>query len=121
MGDNYLMLTHLGDVHQWGKTLEQDPEEINDFQEGISGVWSPFLELKVKVNQIFCSKESCFALSMSMDLYSWGKNLFGKLGTGDLSHSELPQKVKFPKGDTYTYLSAVDVHSKGKLTFIINT
>lgn len=42
---------------------------------------------------MFCSSYSCFALTAQQELFVWGLNNYGQLGTGDLCTYYLPHRV----------------------------
>ena len=49
-----------------------------------------------EVKKVTCSKNSSFALLENGELYSWGSNKYGMLGSGSSRDSEyLPQRMQY--------------------------
>ena len=106
---NYVGLTRNCIVFQYG--LVQQQVDDDTVEEGLTeSVFYP-LGNKILVNQIFCGADSSFAISMQMDLFGWGRNRFGELGTGDCRGRDQPVRIDFGSIVTETFFNV-----KGRIT-----
>jgi len=89
-----LALTSDGDLYSWGTglmgelglayiTRQETPAKIT--------------KVSVKFKAIAVGYEHCLAVSEAGDLYVWGANDLGQLGTGDLKPIDRPTKLKLPQ------------------------
>mmetsp|Transcript_23263 Transcript_23263/g.51058 ORF Transcript_23263/g.51058 Transcript_23263/m.51058 type:complete len:552 (+) Transcript_23263:206-1861(+) len=75
-------------VYFWGANSWSDPKGDNP---------SPVLTLQRKrIVQVSVGKEHCMALTEGGRLFTWGKNDFGQLGTGDEENRALPVLTELP-------------------------
>mmetsp|Transcript_131565 Transcript_131565/g.421047 ORF Transcript_131565/g.421047 Transcript_131565/m.421047 type:complete len:554 (+) Transcript_131565:115-1776(+) len=75
-------------VYFWGANSWSDPKGESP---------SPVLTLSRKrICQISVGKEHCMALTEGGRLFTWGKNDFGQLGTGDEENRALPVLTELP-------------------------
>lgn len=70
----------------------------------------------VQVMSIACGREHTLVLSYSGDLFAWGSNKFGQLGTGDHHNNKVPVQLRDLKDDEgralkFTKIDTGDNHS----------
>lgn len=91
-----LALVDRWQIVQWGYCVTE--EEDNEVIEGISGIFKPYdssllppvLFCRVEVGQGYCIALGCFG-----EVYSWGQNQYGQLGTMDDKSRTVPTLLSF--------------------------
>jgi alpha-tubulin suppressor-like RCC1 family protein len=109
-GWNYsLAVTSTGSVYAWG---QGDYGKLGD-----GSTTSRDLPVKVKlpkgvkVTAVSAGASHSLALTSTGSMYAWGHGGFGELGDGSTSGSDVPVKVKLPKGVKASRMSAGANHS----------
>jgi alpha-tubulin suppressor-like RCC1 family protein len=101
-----LALTSGGDLYSWGTglmgelglayiTKQETPAKLQ--------------KVSTKFKSIAVGYEHCLAVSEAGDIYVWGANDLGQLGTGDLKPIDRPTKLKL--GHKFTAVAAGTKHS----------
>ena len=94
--NHVVVLTVQGRIFQWGYIYTEIEEEPNiEFKpEFVAG---DGIENK-HVIQIACGQDHTVALTSEGDVYTWGSNNFGQLGTGRNTNEKSPTKISGLKG-----------------------
>lgn len=101
-----LALTSEGDLYSWGTGLSGE----------LGLAYIPKQEAPAKLQKVACKfkaisvgQEHALAISESGDIYVWGANDFGQLGTGDMKPLDRPTKLKIAQ--KFVQVSAGAKHS----------
>ena len=82
------VLTCDGRIYQWGSI----DIKLDDWQNLKPGFVSENLE-NLKVVQIACGNSHTLALTEDHQVFSWGNNMAGQLGTGNRIYEPNPKKI----------------------------
>ena len=88
------ILTTDGRIYQWGKTLVEEEDEWKVLEpQFLSGI----LDGKYVI-QVDCGQGNPVALTRDGEVYSWGYNLHGQLGTGHQADEMQPVRISGSNG-----------------------
>eukprot|EP01102_Stenamoeba_stenopodia_P000004 TRINITY_DN0_c0_g3_i1.p1 TRINITY_DN0_c0_g3~~TRINITY_DN0_c0_g3_i1.p1 ORF type:complete len:419 (+),score=98.20 TRINITY_DN0_c0_g3_i1:293-1549(+) len=92
-----LALTSRGEVYQWGDVRQGRREVARLKKEVLKPTRVKFPRVKggVHVTKIFAGAFHNFALTKEGEVYGWGFNNYGQLGTGDMENRLNPEPVAF--------------------------
>lgn len=96
-GTNHtLALTSKGEVYQWGDVRQGRREVARLKTEVLKPMRVKFPRVKggVHINKIFAGSFHNFALTREGQVYGWGFNNYGQLGTGDMNNRLNPELVQ---------------------------
>ena len=90
-------LNEKGKVFIWGSDPStQNKESTGKFLKEITQLQA--LPIKDQKNCMRNQSWHSLAIDENDEVWGWGKNHFGMLGTGDISSYSIPQKLPLPKG-----------------------
>ena len=108
-GAHVLGLTSAGQIETWGandegqlgvgSTLDSDTPVTADTPGGVS------------FSAVAAGSSHSLALTASGEIYAWGSNVFGQLGNGSDTASDIPVPVDGPDGVVFTAIAAGGDHS----------
>lgn len=101
-----IALTSEGDLYSWGTGLMGELGLAYITRQDKPG---KLMKVSCKFKAISSGSEHCLALSEEGDIYVWGANDLGQLGTGDLKPIDRPTKLKL--GHKFVAVSAGTKHS----------
>ena len=108
-GFQSLALTSKGAVLAWGEGADG---ELGDGSYSGSDVpVAVMLPKGTKVSQIAAGAFFSLALTSKGAVFAWGSNSNGQLGDGSTTETDLPVKVKLPKGTNVTEIAGGEYHS----------
>ncbi|XP_068124641.1 RCC1-like G exchanging factor-like protein isoform X3 [Hyperolius riggenbachi] len=105
-GDCCLAVSEEGQVYGWGNSEYLQFATITDLTQVNVPRHLPFHHVG-KVKQVACGGTSCALLNDAGELFVWGKNLRGCLGTGRLEDQYFPWRVTVP-GEVVDVACGVD-------------
>ncbi|KAK3718775.1 hypothetical protein QZH41_014048 [Actinostola sp. cb2023] len=102
--DHTAALTANGDIFTWGCAEQGQLGRVKECfasrggRRGLEYILIPKkvrLRKALKFKNVFCGSYATFAVAESTDdVYAWGLNNYGQLGTGDIENGYLPIKVE---------------------------
>jgi regulator of chromosome condensation len=102
--DHTAALTVGGNIFTWGCAEQGQLGRVKECftsrggRRGLQYILNPSLvrfKKSLKFKDVFCGSYATFAVSkVNSDIYAWGLNNYGQLGTGDLENGYLPIKVE---------------------------
>jgi uncharacterized repeat protein (TIGR02543 family) len=91
----YFLFTAKGDILAWGNNgFDQRYNQLGkSFSPVVNTPITISSEFGCKVSDMFFGYESSFAVCDNSEVYSWGLNSYGQLGSGNITAYPIPQKI----------------------------